>query len=83
MKIIALNFEGGFSGDAGSTYVTVACRDCGKVLNSEDRYCPNCGRKLERLRSSTKTRYVLRSLNRHLDELMIMILEDLKKAEGC
>lgn len=81
MKIAALSFSGGFNDDTGLTDFKVVCRDCGMVLNSADRYCPNCGRELERLRSSTKTRYVLRCLNRHLDELMI--LEDLKKAEDC
>ena len=69
MKILRIHITGGVNDK--TAIFTIACQRCGAILDSSERFCPQCGQKLRRLKDRTDANNVTRVLNAHISELGI------------
>jgi predicted amidophosphoribosyltransferase len=46
-------------------FATAVCSKCGKKLAGEEYFCPNCGRKLSRIRLAIPSSEVIDLINDH------------------
>lgn len=68
------------SADGEHVYGAVSCSKCGKVLASDDSYCPRCGRKLVKIPTTFKMSSICKTLTRSLHN---DALSDRKGKKGC